>query len=444
MYSPQTSGFINYIHALSIQLQGETNLKSFDAQRAYGFMETLVKEIGNRESATDREAKAAEKIKSWFNEFGLSNVKVEEFDVRTSHIRKEEVSLPDGTKLGCSAVGNTLSTPPEGVEGEVVHLDSLSQDALKTVEGKIVAVGMVLYKKDFRKILAAKPLALIYPSRTPLAPKTYRSVRSEFVEESNVPAVSMAHDDVLDVLKGEKRVRIVTELENVTAKSRNVTGEVSGSIEDEDVLVCGHYDTVRSVMGAHDNAAGVAVMLELARIFAGKKLKRTLRVAAFGSEELGLRGSFEYAKKTENVKGLRLCLDYDVHGILLGNLSAVVLGSDELKMLLSFVAKELGIPLQVTSELGLGGSDHMPLAFYGVPSVMLSRGGGAAQIMHTDLEDLRWCGVEGFASVGSLSERLLERLLMGEELPFDKKIPEQIAKALEKRFEDSGVRKEAR
>jgi len=405
-------------------------------------METLVKEIGNRESATDAEAKTAEKIRGWFEEFGLVDVRVEEFDVRTSRIRKEEVSLPDGRKLGCSAVGNSLPTPAEGVEGEVVFLDSLSQEALKAVEGKVVAVGMVLYKKDFRKVLAAKPLALIYPSRTPLAPKIYRSVRSEFVEEGNVPAVSMAHDDVLDVLKGSKRVRIVTELENVTAKSRNVVGEVSGSVEGEDVLVCGHFDTVRSVLGAHDNAAGVAVALELARMFAGEKLKRGLRVAAFGSEELGLRGSFHYAKNPENTKGLRVCLDYDVHGILLGNLSAVVLGSDELKMLVGFVAKELGIPFQVTSELGLGGSDHMPLAFYGVPSVMLSRSGGAAQIMHTDLEDLRWCGVDGFVSIGLLSQTLLGRLLLGEELPFEKKIPEQIAKALEKRFEDSGVKKE--
>jgi len=417
-------------------------LKSFDAERAYGFMETLVNEIGNRESATDREAKAAEKIKGWFEEFGLVNVKIQEFDVRTSRIRREEVSLPDGKKLECSAVGNSLSTPTEGVEGEVVFLDSLSQDALKTVEGKIAAVGMVLYKKDFLKVVAAKPLALIYPSRTPLAPKIYRSVRSEVVDEGNVPIVSMAHDDVLNVLKGAKRVKILSDLDNITAKSRNVTGEISGSVEGEDVLICGHYDTVRSVMGAHDNAAGVAVALELARMFAGEKIKRTLRVAAFGSEELGLRGSFEYAKKAENTKDLRLCLDYDVHGLLLGNLGATVLGSDELKMLLSFVAKELGIPLQVTSELGLGGSDHMPLAFYDVPSVMLSRSGGAAQIMHTDLEDLRWCGVEGFASVGLLSERLLGRLLMGEELPFEKKIPEQIAKALEKRFEDSGIKKE--
>jgi Zn-dependent M28 family amino/carboxypeptidase len=275
-----------------------------------------------------------------------------------------------------------------------------------------------------------------------LAPTTYRSVRAEYVEKENIPAVSMAHDDVLNVLKGPKKLKIATEVEKITAKSQNIIGEVPGTLEDEDILVCGHYDTVRSVMGAHDNAAGTAMVLELARIFSHEKLKRTLRLAAFGSEELGLRGSFYHAKNPQNTKNLKLCLDYDVHGILLGNLNAVVLGPEELKSMLCFTAKELGIPLQATGELGMGGSDHMPLAFYGVPSVMISRAGGAAQIMHTDLEDLRWCGPEAFASAGTLSQTLLERLLKAEELPFEKKIPSEISKSLEKRFEDSGIKKE--
>ncbi len=418
-------------------------MKAFDAGSAYHFMESLVKDIGNRESGTAAELRAAHKIKNWFEEFGLENVRVEEFEVQTSHVLREEASLPDGTKLKCAAVGNSMSTPPEGVEGEAVSLDSTSSEALRSIENNIAVLSMhTLNQKDFHKVLNARPKALIYPTRTPLAPTVYRSIRAEYVQKESIPAVSVAHDDVLNVLKGPKRLRIITEVKRITAKSQNIIGEVPGTIGDEDTLVCGHYDTVRSVMGAHDNAAGTAVVLELARVFAHEKLKRTLRFAAFGSEELGLRGSFYHAKNPQNTKNLRLCLDYDVHGILLGNLDAVVLGPEELKSLLSFTAKELGVPIKITNEMGIGGSDHMPLAFYGVPSVMLSRGGGAAQIMHTDLEDLRWCGREAFVSVGLLSQVLLERLLRAEELPFEKRIPEGIVKAVEKRFEDSGVKKE--
>jgi hypothetical protein len=35
-------------------------------------------------------------------------------------------------------------------------------------------------------------------------------------------------------------------------------------------------------------------------------------------------------------------------------------------------------------------------------------------------------------------------MLKGEELPFERKIPDGIAKALEKRFEDSGIKKKAK
>jgi Zn-dependent M28 family amino/carboxypeptidase len=419
-------------------------MKSFDASSAYRFMERLVKDIGNRESGTDSERRAAQQIKTWFEELGLASVTTEEFEVQTSQILKEEASLPDRTRIECAAVGNSLSTPPEGVEAEVVMLESTSQEALKKIENKIAVLNVILHQKDFIKVVKAKPMALIYPSHTPFAPTIYRSINAEFVEKENVPAVSIAHDDVLNVLKGPRKLKIVTKVKKVTTKSQNVLGKVPGVLEDEDILIGAHYDTVRSVKGAHDNAAGTALVLELARIFAGEKPNRTLRVAAFGSEELGLRGSFHHAENPENTKNLKLCLDFDVHGILLGSLNAVVLGPEELKSYLSFTAKELGIRLQATSELGMGGSDHMPLAFYGVPSIMLSRGGGAAQIMHTNLEDLRWCGSEAFIPAGKLSQTLLERLLRAEELPFEKKIPNEVAKALEKRFEDLGVRKKAK
>ncbi len=416
-------------------------MEAFNPENAQRFMERFVKEIGNRESGTASEQKSAQLIKTLFEDFKLANVRTEKFQVKTSIVSREEAILPDGTKIECAAVGNSFSTPTEGLEGELVILESMSQEALEKISGKFAVLSLVPTQKDFLKILKAKPLALIFPTRTPLAPTVYRSVRAEFVEKENLPAVSIAHDDVLKTIKGPKKLRIVTDLKSVTAESQNIIGEVPGRIEDEDLMICGHYDTVRSVMGAHDNAAGTAVVLELARIFAREKLNRTLRVVAFGSEELGLRGSFHHAENADNTKNLRLCLDFDVHGILLGTLSSVVLGPNELKSFLGFITKELGIPFQVSNEMGMGGSDHMPLAFYGVPSVMISRAGAAAQVMHTNLEDLRWCGADAFTSVGKLSQTVLERLLKAEELPFEKKIPSEIAQALEKRFEESGIKK---
>ena len=56
------------------------------------------------------------------------------------------------------------------------------------------------------------------------------------------------------------------------------------------LVVGAHIDTVRDSPGANDNASGIAVMLEAARIFAGRRQARWIRFVAFGSEEYGSNG----------------------------------------------------------------------------------------------------------------------------------------------------------
>lgn len=52
------------------------------------------------------------------------------------------------------------------------------------------------------------------------------------------------------------------------------------------------------VDGASDNLTGVALAIEMAKVFSAKKLVNTrLRLISFGSEEAALRGSWAYAKK---------------------------------------------------------------------------------------------------------------------------------------------------
>jgi Zn-dependent M28 family amino/carboxypeptidase len=86
---------------------------------------------------------------------------------------------------------------------------------------------------------------------------------------------------------------------------RNITGEVRG--KDPRVFVVGaHYDTVSGSPGADDNASGVAGMLELARLAAGREPPPlTLRFVAFCLEEppvfrTSRMGSVVYAQALGN------------------------------------------------------------------------------------------------------------------------------------------------
>ncbi len=75
----------------------------------------------------------------------------------------------------------------------------------------------------------------------------------------------------------------------------NVIAELRGTEHPDEVVVVGaHYDAYYS--GADDNSSGVAAMLEMARLAAGKRFARTVRFVGFDLEELGLVGSTRYVQ----------------------------------------------------------------------------------------------------------------------------------------------------
>lgn len=66
----------------------------------------------------------------------------------------------------------------------------------------------------------------------------------------------------------------------------NVEAEIKGSSRPEEIIVVGaHYDSVTGCPAANDNGSGVAAMLEIARLLAGKTPARTVRFVAFANEE---------------------------------------------------------------------------------------------------------------------------------------------------------------
>jgi len=83
----------------------------------------------------------------------------------------------------------------------------------------------------------------------------------------------------------------------------NVEVEILGKDKPEEIIIIGaHYDSIPGSPGANDNASGVAGILELARLFHGQSLARTIRLVAFVNEEppffqTDTMGSLVYAKK---------------------------------------------------------------------------------------------------------------------------------------------------
>jgi len=101
------------------------------------------------------------------------------------------------------------------------------------------------------------------------------------------------------------------ELNNVIA-----TLPGSGNTSDEVVIVGAHYDSTSSdparAPGATDNACGVAIVLELARVMSGHSFDRTVQFALWNAEEEGSYGSVDYAARAADTGvPVVLYLNYD-------------------------------------------------------------------------------------------------------------------------------------
>jgi len=71
------------------------------------------------------------------------------------------------------------------------------------------------------------------------------------------------------------------------------------------ILVAAHYDTIERSPGADDNATGVAAVLETARLLGQLPTPRTLKLALFDLEEVGLVGSLAYAADDSLIDNLQ-------------------------------------------------------------------------------------------------------------------------------------------
>ncbi len=77
----------------------------------------------------------------------------------------------------------------------------------------------------------------------------------------------------------------------------NLVIDIPGREQPNEVLLIGaHFDAAPTAPGADDNGTGTAALLELARVLKDAPMKRTVRLAFFNLEEIGLKGSAEYVR----------------------------------------------------------------------------------------------------------------------------------------------------
>ncbi len=431
---------------------------AFDGRKAFQHLEHLAVTIGSRLTGSPGEHKAAGYIARVFKSFGLK-VTRQRFPCVTFSNRKCAFEVRQGGRwrqVAAEPVMLSKSTPPGGVEGEIFYAESGQPEYLTpAVRNKIVLVGGRVDPPDRHRVIGYGPKALVF-----IDPTVRENFRRAVLYDENrrtygtLPMATIRHLDGLDIIKQRaRRARLVLRNSERRSYSLNVIGEKAGTdFADEIVVICAHYDSHRRIAGASDNAGGTAVMMELARVLAGRPSKRTLRFIAFAAEETGLYGSTFYANvlarearrdkkrasfdekvdKTECDRH-RLTFNIDVHGCILGQYHATFNGPEDVGASVRLLAKEIGMACDVQNKPM--SSDGTPLAAVGVPNVQFARSGGTSAFGHQTGDDIRYLSADALGGAGDFAERYLRRYATDAPVfAFPREIPEDQMKDVKEYF----------
>jgi len=235
-------------------------------------------------------------------------------------------------KIVLCALGPSVATPPEGLMAQVIAVKDFEE--FKTLRRDQIAGKIVLFNYPFDKAMAdegrgfeAYGQAVMYRSDGPATAAAQgavaclvRSVGSanyrlphtgatKYVDGvTKIPAAAVTAEDAdltADLVKqGPVTMKLVLTPQSLPdVPSFNVIGDVKGSEHPEQVvIVSGHLDSWDLGTGAIDDAAGVAVAMEVANVISKLHLrpKRTIRVIAWMNEENGSKGSKQYAADHAN------------------------------------------------------------------------------------------------------------------------------------------------
>ena len=131
------------------------------------------------------------------------------------------------------------------------------------------------------------------------------------------------------------------------------------------------------VDGASDNLTGVAMAVEMAKVFSDDKLKHTrLRLISFGAEEAGLRGAWAYARqhKAQLIKEKAFLFNLDT----IKDLEHLTIGTGEANTLVSYKKEYVELvedAFKVTGTgykklpLMVGASDASAFCIEGLPAI---------------------------------------------------------------------------
>lgn len=345
----------------------------------------LCDEFGSRFGGTAGEKQAADFLKSKLEEYGLTNIQVEEIPY-TGWIRgtaKLQIIEPFQKTIPCISLPHS---PPANLTAELYDADD-GPPALfirdgENMAGKVVLADSKIYpagmkrwvhrnEKYGRSILNGAAAFIFknhYPAYGPATGGIGHSGHAGLI-----PGIAVSYEDgsfLQRMVKkhGKLTLKIETTDENRPMTSWNITGDIAGT-GDDIIMLGSHYDGHDISQGAQDPASGAVSVLETARLLKNHagQLSSTVRFAFWGVEEIGLLGSYEYARRHEaELNKIRFYFNMDGAGSVV-NKGLTLNEWPALESLVQTWQSEIAFDFKTQQSMNAH-SDHYPFLLKGVPT----------------------------------------------------------------------------
>lgn len=291
--------------------------ESLSSRFAWERLAELADTFGHRLSGSDSLDAAIRWAAEQMKKDGLENVRLE--PVKVPHwvrgAESLEIMSPRRHTLVMLGLGNSIGTPPAGIDAELTVVRSFAelQSSASRIKGRIVLYNVpfttygetVLYRAEgpSRAAMLGAVAALVR-SVGPSGLRTPHTGALRYDEDApRIPAAAISTEDADRLQRMQDRgtqVRLRLKMEAKflpDADSFNVVGEIRGRERpDEVVVVGGHFDSWDVGTGATDDGGGCVVTWEALRLMKklGLRPRRTVRAVLWTNEENGLRGAIAY------------------------------------------------------------------------------------------------------------------------------------------------------
>ena len=365
----------------------------------------LVNVIGPRLTGSYQDHKACEWAVAQFEEYGLSNVTIEEageFPMAFHRgpwsgkmLEPEEMTLEFGTSAWSAGTRGVVTgpamLPPENVE-DTDPADYVGAWIFNSAQRGRRDRGDRTQIRAQREFLENAGVAgMIFPTRNEYI-TTGGNSRVEWDDLPQTPRINMLkdhYDAIRDRLENDEKVVLQFDIRNHFEKGPtkyyNVWGDITGSeFPDQVVVIGGHIDSWDGASGTTDNGTGAATTMESARLLAaaGAKPRRTIRFMLWSGEEQGLLGSRAYVEKNPELhEKISACFVYDGGPNAVAAIPMVPSMKDDFEQAFAAVIglnEDLPFRLEAMDSIPRGiGSDHESFLRAGIPGFFWTQEGRA-------------------------------------------------------------------